>query len=92
MTDLQLGLLLIGAAAVAGVLVYNRVQERGVRRQAERSFGSQHADVLLDQPVAAHGAEMDSEYSGKTPQEAPRPSTRAVPSDATPRGTASSIT
>ena len=52
MTDLQLGLLLIGAAAVAGVLVYNRVQERGVRREAERSFGSKHADVLLEKTAA----------------------------------------
>jgi hypothetical protein len=31
------------------VLVYNRVQERGVRREAERAFGSGHADVLLDE-------------------------------------------
>lgn len=43
-------MLVIGAAAVAGVLVYNRVQERATRRQAERSFGSQHADVLLEAP------------------------------------------
>lgn len=50
MTDLQIGLLVIGAAAVAGVIVYNRLQERATRRQAERSFGSQHADVLLDAP------------------------------------------
>src|SRR5262245_62784427 len=50
MTDLQIGLLVIGAAAVAGVLVYNRLQERATRRQAERAFGSQHADVLLDAP------------------------------------------
>ena len=50
MTDLQIGLLVIGAAAVAGVLVYNRVQERATRREAERAFGSQHADVLLDAP------------------------------------------
>lgn len=49
MTDLQLGLLVIGAAAVAGVLIYNRVQERAVRREAQRAFGSQHADVLLDE-------------------------------------------
>src|SRR4051794_16609103 len=47
MTDLQIGLLVIGAAAVAGVLVYNRVQERATRRHAEQAFGSQHADVLL---------------------------------------------
>lgn len=50
MTDLQIGLLIIGAVAVAGVLVYNRVQERANRRAAERSFRSQHADVLLDEP------------------------------------------
>jgi hypothetical protein len=31
---------------VVGVLVYNRVQERAVRREAERTFGSRHADVL----------------------------------------------
>jgi hypothetical protein len=48
MTDLQLGLAVIGAVAVIGVLVYNRVQERSVRRQAERAFASRHADVLLE--------------------------------------------
>ena len=50
MTDLQIGLLVIGAAAVAGVLVYNRLQERASRRRAEQAFGSRHADVLLDAP------------------------------------------
>ena len=49
MTDLQLGLLVIGGVAVAAVLFYNRWQERGARRQAERAFGSRHADVLLDE-------------------------------------------
>ena len=47
MTDLQLGLLLIGAAAVAGVLLYNHVQERAARRAAERVLGAPHGDVLL---------------------------------------------
>jgi hypothetical protein len=47
MTDLQIGLLVIGAAAVAGVLVYNRLQERATRRAAEQAFGSKHTDVLL---------------------------------------------
>ncbi len=47
MTDLQLGLTVIGAVAVIGVVVYNRVQERSVRRQAQRAFASRHADVLL---------------------------------------------
>jgi hypothetical protein len=49
MTDLQLGLLVIGGLAVAAVLLYNRWQERGARREAERAFGSRHADVLLDE-------------------------------------------
>jgi hypothetical protein len=52
MTDLQLGLLVIGAAAVVGVLLYNRAQERATRRDAQRRFGSQHADVLLDEAPA----------------------------------------
>src|SRR5437762_3302238 len=47
MPDLQVGLAVIGALAVAAVLLYNRWQERGVRRAAERAFGSGHADVLL---------------------------------------------
>lgn len=52
MTDLQLGLLVIGAAAVAGVLVYNRLQERAGQREAQRSFASQHADVIAGDPPA----------------------------------------
>lgn len=48
MTDLQIGLLVLGAAAVAAVLVYNRVQERATRRAAERAFGSSHVDTLVE--------------------------------------------
>jgi hypothetical protein len=33
------------------VLGYNWFQERSIRRQAERSFASRHADVLLDKPA-----------------------------------------
>jgi len=52
MTDLQIGLLVLGFAAVVGVVAYNRLQERTVRREAQRAFGSSHSDVLLDEPVA----------------------------------------
>jgi len=48
MSDLQLGLLVIGAVAVVGVLGYNWRQERAARRQAQRAFASGHADVLMD--------------------------------------------
>ena len=44
-------MLLIGGAAVAGVLIYNRVQERASRRDAERAFGAKHADMLVEPPV-----------------------------------------
>ncbi len=47
MTDLQLGLLVIGIAAVVGIVAFNRLQERKARRDAERAFGSRHADALL---------------------------------------------
>jgi hypothetical protein len=59
MTDLQIGLLVIGAAAIAGVLIYNRLQERATRREAQRVFGSQHADVLLDEPAARREPTID---------------------------------
>lgn len=49
MSDLQLGLLVIGALAVVGVLAYNRWQERAARREAQRAFPATHSDVLLDE-------------------------------------------
>jgi hypothetical protein len=47
MSDLQIGLLAVGALVVAGVLLYNGLQERRARRAAERAFGPLHADVLM---------------------------------------------
>jgi FtsZ-interacting cell division protein ZipA len=47
MTELQLGLLAIGAVVVAGVFAYNRIQENRAQREAQRSFASGHDDVLL---------------------------------------------
>src|SRR5690349_23877556 len=55
MTDLQLGLLVLGAVAVVGVVLYNRLQERAVRREAERAFATRHADVLLGEEAADRG-------------------------------------
>lgn len=49
MSDLTLGLALVGGLAVAGVLVYNRLQERAARKQAERRFSADRSDVLLEE-------------------------------------------
>ncbi len=48
MNELQIALALIGVLAVIGVLVYNRLQERKIRRQTEAGFARPGRDVLLD--------------------------------------------
>ena len=47
MTELQLGLIGLGGAAVVGVLAYNKWQEYRHRKLAEAVFNPQHEDVLL---------------------------------------------
>jgi ZipA, C-terminal FtsZ-binding domain len=56
MSELQIGLLVIGGLVVVGVLAYNRIQERGAKRAAERAFRSDHADALLDAPAPVREA------------------------------------
>ena len=59
MTDLQLGLALLGAVAVVGVLAYNRLQERGVRKRVERAFQAPRGDALLDEPHGRREPTLD---------------------------------
>ena len=47
MSDLVLGLLVLGAVLFAGVLVYNRLQERSARRAVERAFEDAHPGDTL---------------------------------------------
>lgn len=54
MTELQMGLIGLGATAVVGVFAYNKWQEYRHRKLAEAVFKQQHEDVLLgDGPKAA---------------------------------------
>lgn len=53
MTELQMGLIGLGAAVVVGVLGYNQWQARQHRRLAERMLKSEHNDVLLGEDVPA---------------------------------------
>ena len=71
MTDFQIGLVVIGGVAIAGVLIYNRMQERRTRRQTEAYFTSRHADTLLedaatrrDPPLASEGERAPGEMHG----------------------------
>ena len=47
MTELQMGLIGLGAAAVVGVFGYNKWQEQRHRKMAEAVLKRQHDDVLL---------------------------------------------
>ncbi len=49
MSELQLGLIGLGAIAVVGVLAFNKWQERKHRKLAEQMLARGHADVLLGQ-------------------------------------------
>ena len=54
MTELQIGLIGLGATAVVGVFAYNKWQEHRHRKLAEAVLKPQHDDVLLgDGPKAA---------------------------------------
>lgn len=47
MSDLQIGLLVIGAAVVAAVLLFNWIQERRFRKQADAAFQAPVGDALM---------------------------------------------
>jgi len=47
MSELQIGLLVVGAVVVAAVFLYNKWQERRYQREAEARFASRREDVLM---------------------------------------------
>jgi len=47
MSELQLGLIGIGAAVLVAVIAYNKWQESKLNRRGDEFFGSRHQDVLL---------------------------------------------
>jgi hypothetical protein len=71
MSDLQLALAAGGAVFIAAVLVYNVVQEKRARRKAERDFGAQAPDALLDTPPARREPTLGAMPTPSAPS--PRP-------------------
>lgn len=47
MSDLQLGLVIIGVLVVVGVYLFNRLQERQFRRRMENAFQQRPEDILV---------------------------------------------
>jgi hypothetical protein len=52
MSDLQIGLAMLGVLIVVAVLAFNWWQERQFRQRGEAAFAGRHDDVLLTQPGA----------------------------------------
>ena len=61
MTELQMGLIGLGAAAVVGVLGYNKWQEYRHRKLAEAMLKPGHDDVLFGAAKAASGVRSERE-------------------------------
>ncbi len=54
MTDFQISLMAVGAVVIAAVFGFNMWQERRAQKNAEKSFGSNHGDALLDANTLLH--------------------------------------
>src|SRR5258708_39064367 len=56
MSDLQIGLLMLGVLVVAGVLAFNWHQEKQFRRRAEQTFAGSHDDILFERRATMSAA------------------------------------
>ena len=50
MSDIQIGLLMLGGIVIALVFAFNTYQEWRFRKRTRQAFSRHHADVLLDVP------------------------------------------
>jgi len=70
MSDLQIGLLVIGAVVVGAVYLFNWFQERKFRRKLGEAFDAGHEDVLLG-AREARGARVEPQVSWDEARSAP---------------------
>ena len=62
MTTLQLVLAIVGIVMIGAIVIYNLVQERRFRKEADRLFSHKHDDIMLGEAVRSD----PSHRSGKT--------------------------
>jgi hypothetical protein len=83
MSDLQIGLAMLGALLVAAVLAFNWWQERQFRQRGEEAFSGRHDDVLLNQTatqaVPAPGFAASQQHSLEEPRIEPSMEPRMEP-------------
>ncbi len=83
MTELQMGLIGLGAAAVVGVFGYNKWQEFRQRKLAQAVLKPHHDDVLLGGAARA-GEALRAEPSPQTTEPAPAEPTHSEPARSAP--------
>lgn len=67
MSDLQIVLLVVGAAIVLAVLVFNWIQERRFRKQADAAFQAPLGDALMQPSAVAHETQSRVEPALREP-------------------------
>ncbi|MDR0578653.1 MAG: cell division protein ZipA C-terminal FtsZ-binding domain-containing protein [Candidatus Accumulibacter sp.] len=87
MTELQMGLIGLGAIAVVGVLAYNKWQEARQRKQVESALHAAHPDVLIDggsrKDAAAGEEDGGADGNAGGPKETAAPPVGEIPSAGT---------
>ena len=80
MSDLQLSLIVIGLLVVAGVYLFNRLQERGYRRRMEHAFEREQKEDVLLTPTAPEPVAPEAPVAARI-----EPSLADAPDDAAPQ-------
>lgn len=78
MSELQIGLVIVGVIVVAAVYAFNRLQEGKYRKRAERAFSQRHADVLLE-PGGEAGARLEPQFGAETAEAVNSPNVTPAP-------------
>lgn len=78
MSDLQLSLLGIGALVIAGVLFYNHLQQRRLRKRLSEAFGEPRQDVLLGEGAPGGAASATSRIEPQLDDERSEPAAMPV--------------
>ncbi|MCX7962418.1 MAG: cell division protein ZipA C-terminal FtsZ-binding domain-containing protein [Burkholderiales bacterium] len=76
MSELQLGLLAIGAVVIVGVFAYNRLQERRARAAAQRAFPPPSPDALMGEGAPRPEAAPSARAAGAREAPAAAPDAR----------------
>ena len=63
MSDLQVSLIIIGIIIIAGVVVFNWMQQLSYRRKVEEAFEHKHDDVLLNSNANKNSKKIEPQFN-----------------------------